>query len=271
MCLFGHGCRVSEPGLWRWKHVVEDVYPYIAWDESINKNRRREDVPLSAELAALLKGATPADRAQRTRRPVFPFIPPRMSFRSDRDRCNIPDIDPRGRRFSPHSARKFYETQMAMLGVPQAMVKAYLATPAACPVAISMRKCRPDRRRRRLPRLWPEPVECGPVVDNYGISTGDLTTAAGGWQHWVTSPTMCISLDNSTCPPATRGDVVGLVFSNPPRAGGQLELSHSRKEQPSRSDDCCVSSVRDQSTPYQSENAEGRTRTADLRVMNPAL
>ena len=53
---------------------------------------------------------------------LFPWSPPRVTFRNDRDAVGIEAKDRRGRGFSPHSARKFFETTLIDAGIQERVV-----------------------------------------------------------------------------------------------------------------------------------------------------
>ena len=130
LVLFKCGARSEEPAKWKWTHLHLEVdttaedpelrHPHIVWTPEVNKNRRRQVCPLDPETAELLRRHRetvphgPDD-------PVFPVAPPRTTFRVDRDRAGIKAEDHRGRKFSPHSARKSYATWLTSLGVPAKM------------------------------------------------------------------------------------------------------------------------------------------------------
>lgn len=54
--------------------------------------------------------------------PVFPVIPNKATFAADREQAGIPLEDYRGRKFTPHAARKFYSTFLTGAGVSEKMV-----------------------------------------------------------------------------------------------------------------------------------------------------
>lgn len=186
LMLYAHACRVGEPDKLRWKHLhIDDnePIPFLRWTKEINKNRRLQLIALAPELVRLLREHREQMRewatrcggihrrlnrrtGKRTERPfnpadpeafVFPVIPPRTTFRSDRDAAGITPIDARERGFSPHSARKFFETILPSLGVSTKMtdfMMRHKGTVAARYYDPSLEEQAKDVAR--LPRLWPE-------------------------------------------------------------------------------------------------------------------
>lgn len=214
LCLFAAGCRVSEPALWRRRHVcLDDAVPHIAWTADINKSRKRRECALAPELAELLRlhleaqdterataGLSPAGRDDR----VFPTVPSRTSFRADRDAAGIAAVDRRDRPFTPHSARKFLATQ---LRAEEKMVDFLLRHAGR----VEHRYFDPPlgdqaEALKKLPRLWPPQSRqsCGAGVDNSDSGGFDLTSGPArsedgpGTQVRTGSPTR--SRPDPTCP-----------------------------------------------------------------------
>lgn len=122
LMLFAVGCRGEEPARWRWKHLhLDGDAPWIDWTREIQKSKKHQPTGISPRVAALLQAHkhtvphAPDDR-------VFPIVPPRQTFRADRDGCGIAALDDRGRPYSPHSARKGFSTILTAQGVPEKMV-----------------------------------------------------------------------------------------------------------------------------------------------------
>lgn len=122
LCLFSHASRINEPRLWKRRHLVlEHAVPHVIWEPEINKGRKRRDCALSPELVEQLRlhlAAVDRDRAAAGKAPagpddqVFPVVPSKGTFLSDRDAAGIEAEDYRGRRFSSHSARKYFATTL---------------------------------------------------------------------------------------------------------------------------------------------------------------
>lgn len=141
-CKFLAGMRAHEPGLLQWdRHMdLDGEIAAIRWTKDIQKNRRLQDVAICPELAQLLRehrdrmrqlGREVPEVVVRNKRKhnegeaktrlvhpddpgayVFPWVSPRTTFRADRDRSGIKCTDSRGRGYSPHSARKWFDTQL---------------------------------------------------------------------------------------------------------------------------------------------------------------
>lgn len=160
LMLFAHGCRAGEPEKLRWEHVfLDEEVPFIAWTKEISKNRKRMEVPLTRELATLL-AQHKKEISHAPEDPVFPISASRVTFRSDRDLAEIPRLDSRGRRFSPHSARKWFETQMVTAGVHARMVDRIMrhfngVQARYFDPSLAEMKAAIDR----LPRLWPAAMD----------------------------------------------------------------------------------------------------------------
>ncbi len=201
MCLFAGACRLDEPSRWRRKHLVLDhAPPFVAWTSDINKNRKKQEVALSPELAELLKAHLRADDVARAAegRPragpddrVFPTIPNKGTFTKDRDAAGVRALDHRGRGFSPHSARKFFSTVLTGLGVAEKMVDRLMRHSGK----VEQRYYDPTLAEQaaevaKLPRLWPEQAgptqqeDGSPIVDNSGNSGLNLTRSGKG-AHYV--------------------------------------------------------------------------------------
>lgn len=151
-CLFLAGCRFEEPGKWKRRHALVFMDPpRILWTKDISKNRRKQEQVINNELAAVLRAhIAGVDAARATEReslrraaevendpirlaslrarieamrefgpddPVFPVVPNRASFRKDRVNAQVAYEDHLGQPLTPHSARKWYRTTLASLGV----------------------------------------------------------------------------------------------------------------------------------------------------------
>ena len=123
-CLFALGCRLDEPARWKWKHVQLDLDPpRVCWEPSINKGKKRREQPIPGWLADALRKHRAANcQGILDDSPVFPIIPNKATFATDREQAGIPLEDYRGRKFTPHAARKFYSTFLTGAGVSEKMV-----------------------------------------------------------------------------------------------------------------------------------------------------
>jgi integrase len=134
-CLFAMGCRLDEPARWKWKHVQLELNPpRLCWTPDINKGKKRREQPIPQWLADRLRehraqgGVTERKDAQGSATetnaddPVFPVTPNKATFAQDREAAGIPFEDYRGRKFTPHAARKFYSTFLTGAGVSEKMV-----------------------------------------------------------------------------------------------------------------------------------------------------
>lgn len=172
-CLFAMGCRLDEPARWKWKHLQLELNPpRLCWTPDINKGKKRREQPMPAWLAAAFvayRGSVPHAADD----PVFPIIPNKATFAQDREAAGIPFEDYRGRKFTPHAARKFYSTFLTGAGVSEKMVdflmrhqggvegRYYDPSPDECAAAVA-----------KIPNLWPDVMggdqksfddnDCGP-------------------------------------------------------------------------------------------------------------
>jgi integrase len=193
-CLFAMGCRLDEPARWKWKHVQLDMDPpRVCWTPDINKGKKRREQPIPGWLADALRkhkrnaernatacASTPQhsenpleneDACLRERlrtqhetqhsidpeSPVFPVIPNKATFAADREQAGIPLEDYRGRKFTPHAARKFYATYLMLQHVPKDL-KDYLmrhsGSVEACYIDPPMSEC--AAAVAKIPNLLPD-------------------------------------------------------------------------------------------------------------------
>ncbi|MBX3380862.1 MAG: site-specific integrase [Phycisphaeraceae bacterium] len=146
LMLFQAGLRVGESARLEWgRHIVLDAeIPHIRWTKDIQKNRRHTEVAIHSELVALLRSQKAAMKAWSREQPevliknpreanaitgvriidpdaagsvVFPFVMTRSTFRKDSDCAQIEASDRRERRYSPHSARKYFQNELRAAGV----------------------------------------------------------------------------------------------------------------------------------------------------------
>ena len=147
------GCREEEPAHWDWRHVaLDDPIPFIEWQPSWHKNKRKMRVALAPELAEKLRENPPEQRVG----PVFTTKPPKDVFRRDADRAEIPYTDARGRAYTPHSLRKWHRTTLISLGCPESLADKLMRHHS-----LRGRYTDPSLEEQaswlgKLPRLWPE-------------------------------------------------------------------------------------------------------------------
>jgi integrase len=143
------GMRIGTLGMLRWSHFMEEnSITILRWTPDINKSGHRRETVLNAEAAGLLREhreamkeyakTTPTVRRKLNERRkdahdlktnpddpeavVFPVLPPRATFDRHAQSCGIEAKDRRGRGFSPHSTRKWFETTMSGIGAPQGLI-----------------------------------------------------------------------------------------------------------------------------------------------------
>lgn len=150
LLMFHAGLRVGEPGRLEWqRHLkLDHSIPHIFWTKDVNKNGRRMQVALHPELVDLLlqhrenmrslartvpevivKNKRKGNQGEVKVRRVDPdepgsFVFPWVSsaFEADAARAGIPVMDDRERTYSPHSARKYFETELENAGVSGKMI-----------------------------------------------------------------------------------------------------------------------------------------------------
>lgn len=258
--LFGMGMRDCEPARLEWqRHMfLDEAVPYILFTKDINKNKRLQEVPVPAETLDLLLAhreemrrlarTTPVverthpDTGEVTRRAVspddpagmvFPRVPPRATFRKDRDACGIPPKDRRGRPFTTHSARKFYETLMVDAGLEQGVVDRLMRHAGG----IGARYYDADLRKlsaaaAAVPKLWPDAdlrTSGGgrPYVDNFTGSqpTPQVALKAGRNTTNVSAEASTTPTHDSSRPPSPGAQWSMPHITAPPWLGGQAELT----------------------------------------------
>lgn len=87
---------------------------------------------------------------------VFPRLPTRAAFRQDARRAGIPYLDRFGAPFTPHSLRKWFDTELVEAGHSDRAVKSLMRHAGD----VAGRYYKPDLARKaariaQLPRLWP--------------------------------------------------------------------------------------------------------------------
>ncbi len=276
LCQFTCALRRGEPKLWRWKHMrLDDEIEHVAWTKDIQKNGRDEDVALTAEAAALLRrhreamrGAKPHvahDKKNKRKivRPadsndpeafVFASVSPPHTWTTDRDELQIPATDHRGRSFSPHSARKWFETVLQGAGIPDRTCNALMRHEGDVGGKyLDMTLEAQAAALKHLPRLWPEPV---PELSTRGQGEGGDLTTAGRPPHSVRAyPGSQAQPTDSALVPSTR--------QNPGKPRGNTSRQPCGGTRVERSAEDALPGLeqlaRLSSPDYQSENGQSRT------------
>jgi integrase len=233
-CLFLAACRLDEPARLQRRHVLVHMDPpRILWTKDINKNHKDAELAICPELAMLLRehlAAIDAELRAANRPPagpndpVFPVVPSPCTFRLDRRRAKIAGDDHRGRPFTPHSARKWFATELTRQGVSQKMVDHLMRHKGS----VEQRYFDPTLEDMaaavaKLPTIWPAmsrkplpagDMACGKVESGLNRLTkgGEIaedttanrsphrsqnSTAAGGSHR----PSACSRLTNGGLPP----------------------------------------------------------------------
>jgi integrase len=200
-CLFAMGCRLDEPARWKWKHLQLELNPpRLCWTPDINKGKKRREQPIPQWLADRLREhrQLSGNSGELNDSPVFPIIPNKATFAQDREAAGIPFEDYRGRKFTPHAARKFYSTFLTGAGVSEKMVdylmrhqggvegRYYDPSPDDCAAAVA-----------KIPNLWPDVMggdrksfddnDCGPndLRNGRGNSLTDAVVQAAATRYHV--------------------------------------------------------------------------------------
>jgi integrase len=176
--LFLAGCRRSEPAAWQWRDLqLEEEPAVIIWRPEVHKNGQRVELVLAPELAGLLRqwrdhlrdlGEPTAGEAL-----VFDVPPSATTWRQDRERAGIAEVDSRGRGMSPHSARKWFATTLTVAGVPTRMVDRLMRHAGRT----EHRYFDPSREEQvlalqALPRIWPVGVALASVLTDKAATRG---------------------------------------------------------------------------------------------------
>ncbi|QQS08691.1 MAG: site-specific integrase [Phycisphaerales bacterium] len=259
LCLFSHASRVTEPSLWKRRHLVLDhPVPHVIWEPEINKGRKRRDCALAPEIVEQLRlhlaavdrdlaaaGLAPAGPND----PVFPVVPSKGTFLADRDAAGIAAEDYRGRRFSTHSARKYFATVLGSTA-SEKMVDFLMRHSGR----VEHRYYIPPLEEQAsalsaLPRLWPasgrgdgnaqpKPPARGPRHDSSPddlTNRGDMAEDGGGTHEGLhENPSRVSSPGSAPCPRecqrrwsiAESGTMIGELM----RAVGQGRLEHAEDE-----------------------------------------
>lgn len=203
-CLLLAGCRLDEPGRWKWKNVlIDEDFPVLRWTPDINKNRRLEECAIAPELLGLLREHRERMRERARTEPeverlfrgevverrridpadpeayVFDRVPTPASFPKDRDRARVARLDSRGRALTSHSCRKWFATTMTRAGVSERLVDRLMRHRGG----VQSRYFDPPPEElagalEALPRLWPAGIGVrapGRETDPGILSRADLT------------------------------------------------------------------------------------------------
>jgi len=272
-CLFLGGLRGDEPARWRREHLfLEESTPLIRWSKDINKNRKLQEVPIAPELAELLRThmrerdaeILAAGRQLGAKDPVFARAPSRCTWRVDRARAGIADVDRRGLRFTPRSARKWFRTTLIQAGVPDMVVK-FLQRHS---FEVADRYTDLDQASvasalARLPRLWPhDDNPGGKPVDKPGGSgpgTGsDLNPCARDGNITPANPGSSQTVSRAPVPPRPAGFATRAALRDGGSGNGRVpqESEHRRADGSSQ-------------RPYQAENRHSRTDIQDESNRRP--
>jgi len=244
-CLFAMGCRLDEPARWKWKHVQLELNPpRLCWEPSINKGKKRREQPIPGWLADRLRehrNATLPNYSITSNScddlAVFPIIPNKATFAQDREAAGIPFEDYRGRKFTPHAARKFYSTFLTGAGVSEKMVdflmrhqggvegRYYDPSPDDCAAAVA-----------KIPNLWPDVM--------------------GGDQK---------SFDDNDCGPNDLRNGQGNSFANGVASGADGRYSVSGADNPQQSSESVSRSAPSPRSAPASKEAKGPEHESDSR------
>ncbi len=249
-CLFAMGCRLDEPARWKWKHVQLELNPpRLCWTPDINKGKKRREQPIPQWLADRLRehraqgGVTERKDAQGSATetnaddPVFPVTPNKATFAQDREAAGIPFEDYRGRKFTPHAARKFYSTFLTGAGVSEKMVdylmrhqggvegRYYDPSADDCAAAVA-----------KIPNLWPD------------VMGGDRK-----------------SFDDNDCGPNDLRNGRGNSFANGVASGADGRYSVSGADNPQQSSESVSRSAPSPRSAPASKEAKGPEHESDSR------
>ena len=203
------GFRDDEHRKLRWEHLqLDEPIPFMIWTKDINKSKRHEFRVLHPLLAELLRrhrdrmrefaatcGGVKSRRVKGGRmliRPfdpsvpkafVFPTTATKTAFVARRDKMKIASVDKRGRKFTSHSARKWFATKLGEAGCNEHEVDFYLRHSGET----ALRYTDPSDEKQaevlgRLPEIWPIVEKWGPA-DKSAI--GNLTNRAHVAEHGV--------------------------------------------------------------------------------------
>lgn len=203
------GFRDDEHRKLRWEHLqLDEPVPFMIWTKDINKSKRREFRVLHPLLAEQLRrhrdrmrdlaatcGGVKSRRVKGGRMMVRPFDPAvpkafvfpttatKTAFTARRDKLKIPSVDKRGRKFTNHSARKWFATKLGESGCNEHEVDFYLRHIGD--TAVKYTDPSDEQQAEvlsRLPDIWPL-VEKWGTADNSGI--GNLTKRGEIAEHGV--------------------------------------------------------------------------------------
>lgn len=142
-------------------HGDEDQGIWTSPDWIGNKAKSRDWIPLHPTLAGLLaqhRLTVPnGDQA-----PVFPIVPSRGAFRTDRQAAGLPAVTPQRRTISPHSCRASFASWLANAGVSDSIISRLMRhTGSLAERVYVVRDAAIEARELRaaillLPPIWPE-------------------------------------------------------------------------------------------------------------------
>ncbi len=261
--LFLAGLRWQEPGLLEWGDIrLDDDVPHIHWRPQINKNRREQWVAICQELVEILKEHrdgvphAPTD-------PIFPRMLNRDVWSEDKKRALIATVDKYGMPFTPRSARQWFDTTLTDAGAPDRMVRKLMRHAVDTPD----RYYKPDLAQQaaslvNLPSIWRPSGNVDNSLPLQNPSRSDLTRSreAGNIKEPVGGLT---SPKNSIVPGPLSHTDWPLAFGE---GSGAFEVTTTLPWF-----DMSAFSAGRVYDGSPKRNAEGRTRTADLSVMNAPL
>lgn len=155
-CMFTMGLRAGEPGAFTWGSLfLDEQAPFVRWTRAMHKAFRPCEVAVCDETKRLLvehRLTVPHGQDDL----VFPILPPRVTFRKDRDAAGIEAYDRRGRGMSPHSARKWFSHTLTVAGVEGRVIDTLMrhsrGTPGRYPDLLPADQA---HYLALLPKLWP--------------------------------------------------------------------------------------------------------------------
>lgn len=169
-CCFMAGLRFGElggdekterPRGWKWADLqLNRAVPLIVWKPDMHKGSRHCALPLRESVAELLRQhrETVPNRATD---PVFPVVATRAVFRDDLARSGIQVEDERGRRFSTHSCRKWFKTELVTAGVQADLINALMRhAPSVGDRYLDATEETYKKALDSLPEIWPEKIFC---------------------------------------------------------------------------------------------------------------
>ncbi len=192
---FMHGLRNSElggsetkptdgsarrPRGWLWGDMrLKDSIPSVRWLPVMAKKGRDVTLPLHPHFVELLlehRETVPNSPTDL----VFPERPARATFEKYAKECGIEKTDYRGRIFSPHSCRSFFDTELAKAGAQQGCIDYLMRHQTVLGKAYNDATLETlQKNLLLLPDVWPTPPKTPPTTPpktkiNRGIHSKDL-------------------------------------------------------------------------------------------------